>query len=755
MSYKSGRIFLKFVEHKPLVLELKAWEILNMIYAHSKRDPLTKELLPKSEWHSLDRHHQDTADLAAEFSGYFGCSSLGRILGQNHDYGKATPDFQMRLNGAPAPVDHKTAGTLLVYRHYPFPYGLMLAYAIYGHHGSLPNHISVGTQTGLDQVLKHDFQSIDSAVPFLPELELSSIPMSGNNPGMELSLWIRMLHSALIDADYLDAERYFQPLKAELRNSFPSLTELHAQFHPKLQELLNKPQDSKMARARRYVLDSCLLAGTGSTGLYTLTAPTGSGKTWASLAFALKHAEQHANMRRIIVALPFTSLIEQTAGLFREVFGEGAVLEHHSNVSYLPDSESEFSAKQLASENWEASLIVTTHVQLFESIFSAKPSKARKLHRLAGSIIILDEAQTLPADLLKPSLAALKCLCDNYGVTVLFCTATQLALQPEWLSGAVPTEIINDSTSLYRKLTRVSISTIGKKTNAELFERLNSHPRALCIVNSRKQARALYEQFPDKEGVFHLSGLMCAQHRSQILRAIAERLKKEEVRCIVISTSLIEAGVDLDFPVVYREIAGVDSIAQAAGRCNREGHSELGLVFLFESIDYPLRDGWFKTRAQLTLTVLRLYPNLLEPEAIRYYFELAHGMGRNLDVHNIISDLDAGAKQCSFQFREISEKYKFIETEMVPIVIPYDCRAVMLLNELKTSLYPVRFNRELQRYTVSVYRNQFERLREASRIGTLHDTIHYLTSMKGGIDGEIHDLYSNKSGLSIWQREEK
>ncbi|MDU7474716.1 MAG: CRISPR-associated helicase Cas3' [Paenibacillus macerans] len=720
-----------------------------MNYAHSKRDPLTKELLPKSEWHPLDWHHQDTADMAAKFAGYFGCSSFGRILGQNHDYGKASLDFQMRLNGATEPVDHKTAGTLLVHRHYPFPYGLMMAYAVYGHHGGLPNHISTGTRTGLEQVLKQDFQIIGGAPPILPELEVSSVPMKGNNSGMGISLWIRMLYSALIDADYLDAERYFQPLKTELRNNLPSLSELHAQFHHKLQELLHKPQNSNVLQARHYVLESCLLAGTGSTGLYTLTAPTGSGKTWASLAFALKHAEQHSEMRRIIVALPFTSLIEQTAGLFREVFGEEAVLEHHSNVSYRPDSESEFSPKQLASENWEASLIVTTHVQLFESLFSAKPSKARKLHRLAGSIIILDEAQALPADFLEPSLAALKCLCDNYGVTVLFCTATQLAFQPKWLGGVAPTEIIGDPTSLYRKLKRVTVSTIGKKTNVELVERLNSHQRALCIVNSRKQASDLYKQFPDKEGVFHLSGLMCAQHRSQILQAISDRLKMKKTRCIVVSTSLIEAGVDLDFPVVYREIAGVDSIAQAAGRGNREGELELGHVFIFESADYPLRDGWFKTRAQITQAVLNLYPDPLEPEAIRYYFQLAHGMDRNLDVHHILGDLNAGASQCSFQFREISEKYKFIETEMVPVVIPYDLIAIEHLNEIKNSLHPVRFSRELQRYTVSVYPNQFERLRQASRIGTLHETIHYLTSVKGGIDEEIQDFYSKKTGLII------
>ncbi|MDN4600189.1 CRISPR-associated helicase Cas3' [Paenibacillus sp. F6_3S_P_1C] len=727
-----------------------------MNYAHSKRDPLTQELLPRSKWHPLDQHLRETAHQAAQFASYFNSSDLGYILGTSHDYGKNKPEFQMRLNGDTAPVDHKTAGTLLVHHHYPFPIGLIMAYVVYGHHGGLPNHISNGTHVGLEQILKQDFNIIAEIPPMIPEYRPSLVPVTTDNPGMSLSLWIRMLYSALVDADHLDAERYFQPQKNELRNKFPSLSELQTQFKRKLTNLLAKPQDTKVGQARRSVLESCLNAASGTAGLYTLTAPTGSGKTWASLAFALEHAKYHPKMRRIIVALPFTSIIEQTAGLFQQFFGEEAVLEHHSNVSFRSDPESEFSPKQLASENWEANLIVTTQVQLFESLFSAKPSKARKLHRLAGSIIILDEAQAIPADLLKPTLAVLKSLCDCYGVTVLFCTATQLPFQSDWLSGITPTEIIDDPSSLYDDLRRVSVSDIGKKTNEELFEQLNVQQRALCIVNSRKQARALYEMFSnDRAGIFHLSGLMCPEHRSQILQAISSRLELEGEPCIVISTSLIEAGVDLDFPVVYREIAGVDSIAQAGGRANREGTLERGQLYLFESVDHPLRSGWFKTRAQIAQTVLKVYPDPLEPEAIRYYFELAYGgKDRNLDVHRILGDLNDGAKQCSFQFREISEKYKFIDSDMVPIVIPYDHLANKYLLEIKNSLYPVRFSRKLQRYTVSVYPNEFDLLSKEKRIDTLHNSIHYLTSLKGGIDKNI-EVYSEKTGLCIQSRKEK
>ncbi|TBL80093.1 CRISPR-associated helicase Cas3' [Paenibacillus thalictri] len=728
-----------------------------MKYAHSQRDPLTGQLLPKEKWHTLPKHLHDTAENATKHAEYFQNGSIGEILGYIHDYGKNSPEFQQRLEGSNKRVDHKTAGALLVNQHYPYPYGLAMAYAIYGHHGGLPNHISRGPLIGLEEVLrKNKFSIIDKEQPVLPRLVVSTAIQQlekGSNPGITSSLWIRMLYSSLIDADYLDAERYFQPDKAALRNQFPSIEQLQTLFQPTIQELLSKPLHNHVFEARRNVLLSCLRAAEGPRGFYTLTAPTGSGKTFASLAFALEHAVQH-HMRRVIVALPFTSIIEQTADVYRGVLGQNSILEHHSNVVFHQDKETEFDPRQLASENWEASLIVTTNVQLFESLFSAKPSKARKLHQLAGSVIILDEAQALPSGLLLPSLAALQCLCADYGVTVLFCTATQPALKPEWFDRIQPpTEIIDDPKSLYRNLKRVDVSNIGKKSAGDLAALLASHQRALCIVNSRKQAQRLYKLLPEKEGIIHLSALMCAEHRSKMIKMIKDMPK--DARCIVIATTLVEAGVDFDFPIVYREMAGIESICQAAGRCNREGNLEIGYMYLFEFSDTSARTSWFSDKADLAKLVLRKFPDPLEPDAIHYYFKQFFGFERKkLDQYNILGNLNAGADQYSFQFAEVSRLFKFIKEDTVSVVIPYDRDAVHLLEEAQRSLYPGSFSRKLQRYTVSLYPQELEQLKHTGRLGNIENSLFYLTSLKGGISGEISDLYSEQLGLIIQAEEE-
>lgn len=733
-----------------------------MKYAHSKRDPLTGELLPKEKWHPLPTHLHDTALMAAKHASYFQNGVMGSILGYSHDYGKNSPDFEKRLEGAKQRVDHKTAGALLVHQHYPYPYGLIMAYAIYGHHGGLPNHISQGTRIGLEQVLRvNKFSVIDQVLPKLPKLAEASIPgpHQTTNPGIKLSMWIRMLYSALIDADYLNAERYFQPGKAALRNQFPTIQTLHDMFQPKLDELLRKPLNNKVMRARRRVLENCLHAAKGDKGFYTLTAPTGSGKTYASLAFALKHAVHHNGMRRIIVGLPFTSIIEQTAEIYREVFGANSLLEHHSTVVFQRDEETEFSPEQLASENWDSSLIVTTNVQLFESLFASKPSRARKLHRLAGSVILLDEAQSLPSGLLLPSLAALQCLCDDYGVTVVFCTATQPSIKPQWLNGTKPVEIIHDPVDLYRQLKRVHVENMGRSTLTALADRLSSDRRALCIVNSRRKARQLHRlvSSKNKDGVFHLSALMCPTHRSSRLKQIKRKTKDE--RCIVIATSLVEAGVDLDFPNVYRELAGIESINQAAGRCNREGDLPVGHLYLFEFPGTSQQTNWFSDRADLARLVLRDYPDPLEPDAIRAYFDLFFAIeDKNLDREGLLKQLNEGARQCSFQFRDIAERYKFIKKDTVSVIIPYDSEAIKLLQAARHLMNPAVFARRLQRYTVSLYLNELNQLRSAGRLGEIEGTLYYLTSAEGGMPAskeDIRHVYDEEWGLYVQPEEEE
>ncbi|OXS54194.1 hypothetical protein B1A99_26745 [Cohnella sp. CIP 111063] len=718
-----------------------------MKYAHSRTDPATRQLLPKDQWHALSDHLYGTAEKAERFAGYFQSGSIGKILGYSHDYGKNSSDFQTRLEGSSQRVDHKTAGALLVHKKYPFPYGLIMAYAVYGHHRGLPNYISYGNRIGLEEILRtNEFAVIDNEQPVLPELSTASQLSRSSNPGLSISLWIRMLYSALIDADYTDTANFYQD-DTSMHKKTPSIKELDALFQSKLAELLDKPLVNQVSEARRYVLQSCLQAAIGPKGIYILEAPTGSGKTFASLAFALKHALQH-EMRRIIVALPFTSITEQTADIFRGVFGHDAVLEHHSNVAYRQDQEMEFDPKQFASENWSASLIVTTNVQLFESLFSSKPSKARKLHHLAGSVIILDEAQALPSGLLLPSLAALKCLCADYGVTVLLCTATQPALKPEWIDHAAITKIIENPMKLYNKLKRVNVSVIGKKSDSDLIELLMSHQRVMCIVNSRKKAQRLFRHMPETEGVFHLSALMCPEHRSRKLKTIKNMPKDR--RCIVIATSLVEASVDLDFPVLYREIAGIESINQAAGRCNREGELESGEVYLFEFPDSLAKPSWFSDKAKLSKLVLRNHPDPLNPEAVRSYFELFFDFERTrLDRYNILQELNEGAAQCSFQFQDITRKFKFIKEETTSVVIPYDSYAIEQLRQAQQSLFPGTFGRRLQRYTVSLHPKEVEQLQRMGRLGTIANTMYYLSSPEGEVSEHIGDIYGDEIGLYL------
>ncbi|RAV06416.1 CRISPR-associated helicase Cas3' [Paenibacillus sp. YN15] len=741
--------------------------MLLSVYAHTKHDPLTKALLPQVHWHLLDRHSRDTARLAFRHGQHFHAGKLAEVAGLAHDYGKNSVIFQKRLVDSTIIADHKSAGARAVYAQYPFPAGLLLAYVIFGHHSGLPNHISTSAKAiGLEDVLKEPLTWVEGVNPSLPPLSKEDIPPMAPtlNPGLSRSLMIRMLHSALVDADYLDTEQFLQPDKAAKRNSYLPLPELYGPYEMKIEELLSRTPDSEVNQLRREVLEGCLEKASGPKGFYTLTAPTGSGKTYAALGFAFRHAKHHG-MSRIVTCLPFISLIEQTVSVYRNALGDlegNIVLEHHSNITFTKEQESEFDPRLMAAENWDAGLIVTTNVQLFESLFAAKPSKTRKLHRLANSIIILDEAQTLPEKLLKPVLAVLRCLCVDYGATVVFSTATQPALKTEWLDGLQAEEIIPNPAHMYTRICRVQTASLGEQSDEELTSRIIEQPKALCIVNTRKQARLLYGRVANKVGkanVFHLSGLMCAEHRSSSLKEISAKLESGE--CYVISTPLIEAGVDLDFPVVFRQMAGIEAIAQAAGRCNREGklrdirgNLQKGQVFLFDSADHPVRHAWYKERAQFSRLILRSYSDPLAPDAIHAYFNRLYGFGKNLDEQGILKKLNGGADEYSFQFREIADTFKWIDEEAVPVIIPWDQAARNYLLQAQAALYPAFYMRKLQRYTVPLYSGEMAQLRLTGRLGAIGDTIFYLKDKEGRIGGEITDRYHVKTGLLVQPKEE-
>ncbi|WP_312915824.1 CRISPR-associated helicase/endonuclease Cas3 [Candidatus Competibacter phosphatis] len=422
-----------------------------------------------------------------------------------------------------------------------------------------------------------------------PPADILNAPPPTSNPGGQRyhALWIRLLFSCLVDADFLDTEQFMSPEKAGLRGQYPALAELEPRFEAYMTALTARADDTPVNQMRALVLDRCRNAAEQMPGLFSLTVPTGGGKTLASLAFALHHARRHGK-RRILYVIPYTSIIEQTADVFRGVFGEDAVLEHHSNF----DSERETPRSRLACENWDTSLIVTTNVQFFESLFAARPSRTRKLHNILDSVVILDEAQLLPPEFLTPILSTIRELSGHYGVSFVLCTATQPALASQrgfdWRFDGLDDvrEIMGDATAvqeLHTSLRRVEVSLpadLHAPTSWEaLAAELATHPRVLCIVDRRDDARLLHGLLPT--GAVHLSGLMCGQHRADVIAMIKERLVADEP-LRVISTQLVEAGVDLDFPVVYRALAGLDSIAQAAGRCNREGRLfNLGRVVVF------------------------------------------------------------------------------------------------------------------------------------------------------------------------------
>jgi CRISPR-associated helicase Cas3/CRISPR-associated endonuclease Cas3-HD len=710
------------------------------IYAHTKRDSFGNNL-PKEQWQTLDDHLTSVAELAGDFAADIGAKDLAYTAGLLHDVGKATEKFQDRLCGSREQADHKTYGAQIALQRYK-NLGNILPYVIAGHHNGLPDWASENAHKGLKEMLAFPQQPLLCDPPTTKENIFpaqQSQAVCADYQSFYLTMLIRIVFSCLVDADYLDTERFVNEEQSAERQSDTNknIDLLATLFEPKLRKLLSHTLDSKTNISRNIVLKDCLAAADLPQGLFSLTVPTGGGKTLSSLAFAIKHAQKH-NKKRIIYAIPFTSITEQNADVFREIFGENNLLEHHSNRG---DSESR--QARLAAENWDAPLVVTTNVQLLESLFAAKTSRARKVHNIANSVIILDEAQTMPDHLLRPTLAALGTLARDFGTTVVFCTATQPALHPNLLDGIIPTEIIQDKNKLFNSLSRVSITNLGDISDEALAAKLVENEQTLCIVNTRKHARKIFDLLPKDKDYIHLSALMCPVHRTKVITEIKRRLKDDE-RCVVVSTSLIEAGVDIDFPTVYRSVAGLDSIAQAAGRCNREGKKAHGDVFVFKP-ENGLPKGHFANMAQFAEETMRVHNNPLLPEAIAKFFNLRYNLGRDLDEKKILESITDAAKRMAFQFKEIEKDYQLIESDTIGIAVPYDDKAKALIAELSTTRFPREILRKLQRYTVSVYNYEFDKLKQN---GALKQPIEGAYAL--AVDNNSYgNFYSEKFGLDV------
>lgn len=685
--------------------------------------------------HELAEHLTGVAALARDLAAPFGASDWAHLAGLWHDLGKASAAFQdyireasgferanAHVEGRPGRVNHSSAGALYAVAQLG-PMGKVLAQLIMAHHAGLydGNDISERLVRDQDCLPAALAGALPNDVLAVPALGQPTVPGGVSAPGA-YALWLRLMFSCLVDADFLDTEGFMDEGKAADRRGWPSLDRLKPRLDAHLEQLAHAATPSLVNRVRGRILAECRAAAARSPGAFTLSVPTGGGKTLAGMAFALDHA-QHHRKRRVIHVIPYTSIIEQTADVFRKVFGD-AVVEHHSNA----ESEREDARSRLACENWDAPIVVTTTVQFFESLFAARTSRCRKLHNIVDSVVVLDEAQLLPPPFLQPILDVLNLLTQNYGVTVLLSTATQPALASrEWFGGGFEGldnahEIIADPVSLYSELDRVDVhlpADLKTPTTWDaLVEQASLHEDMLLVVGRRADARELHARMP--KGARHLSALMCGAHRSEVIAEIRSALEARRadpslspVR--VVSTQLIEAGVDLDFPVVYRAMAGLDSIAQAAGRCNREGLLARGQVHVFVP-PKPPPPGLLRMSEQAAVGVLEGWRGKpLDLGLFRPYFERLY-RNADLDAKRIRDELkvDRDSMGC-VGLRRAAEKFRLIDNEESgyrSVYVPYrrnpdDTAFDILIGSLRKDGPERWLMRKLQRYAVSLPGSQF------------------------------------------------
>lgn len=713
-------------------------------YAHTIEDA------PENEWHTLKDHLIGTARLAAAFAKTFDAEALGWAAGILHDIGKYSCEFQKRLRGAPIRVDHSTAGAQEAVQLYGdnHPFGRLLAYVIAGHHSGLPDFGSPVDDISLVARLKKpvpaygDYRrEIDTSFAFEKLIKLPVRPIP-KHAGFSVQFFVRMLFSCLVDADFLDTESAVNPAQARVRGGYPHIDALVERLENYLSVRFGRVEKSPINTLRGEILDNCRKSSQLPCGFYSLTVPTGGGKTLSSLTFALHHAKKH-RLDRVIYVIPFTSIIEQNAQVFRTALGHDCVLEHHSNFQFADDAADDEDVSstlyrlRLSAENWDAPVIVTTNVQFFESLFSHKSSRCRKLHHIANSVVVLDEAQMIPTPFLLPCLWALYELVQNYNSSVLLCTATQPSIGHLLPKAENIREIVPDPPKLYEAFRRVRVRSIGDMDDDMLTDRLSREHQVLCIVNTRSHAAALYERIRG-DGAYHLSARMYPAHRSEKLRRIRIALEQNQT-CRVVATQLIEAGVDVDFPVVYRAIAGVDSIAQAAGRCNREGRLANGDVFVFRPEARHQPKGWFQRTATITDMVLRHHDDLLSLEAIDDYFRRLYDFeGERLDEHSIIDRFSERAAELAFPFREVGEIFQLIDSPMVSIVIPREEECIKTLEEAMVKGPTLDLSRRLQPFIVQIYRHEFAELARANAIEAVAEQYTVLTD---------HSRYDDEVGL--------
>ncbi len=715
-----------------------------MKISHAVYDKELKTVVP----HPLEDHLTGVARYAEEFAESFSNADWGKVSGLLHDLGKGSAEFQEYISKVTGFEDqgysgdiprrgpnHSSHGAVWARENLQGA-GKVLAYLVAGHHAGLPDWYKEidGGRCLSARLTKDEIDKLPELSPRWLQEATDSISSPKTLPCKDgicreiFHLWVRMLFSCLVDADYLNTEIFMDKDKNVRRSTHKSIRELNIKFAEHMKLLIATAERTTVNILRQEILTDCQKAAGLAPGFFGLTVPTGGGKTLSGMAFALQHALKH-DKTRIIIVIPYTSIIEQTAHEYKKIFGEENVLEHHSSLD--PDKES--IEARLASENWDAPIIVTTNVQLFESLFASKSSKCRKLHNIVNSVIICDEAQMLPPEYLRPILTVMQGMVDSFKVSIVLCTATQPVLTGAIGSGITKfhgidsdqvREIIHDPEKLGQKLQRVVVTQAGKYDEWEkLADKLASYPQVLCVVNTRKDCLDLHALMPDESIL--LSANLCGEHRSAIIAGIKLYLKNNEpVR--VISTQLVEAGVDIDFPVVYRAMAGFDSIAQAAGRCNREGELKKngkkikGKVVVFQAPKLA-PPGLLRKGADAGAEIMRCYPEECEnlsPAVFQHYFNLFYGNGvASFDQKDMDSLLVKDANRSEFQFRTAARKFKLIDDQnQIPVVVWYcgeKTSGQQLIGQLRKDGPSRKLFRKMQRFTVTIPEHQFTEIKDS------------------------------------------